>query len=128
MDYRDRDGYFQEDVFRVLGRSGDMSSSTASTATLGSHPLTYRGLRGYNFTDTELSSGTTSPTSSGTTTDDTRSTFSSESFDADAEWEDAKKVLYTTFVGFLLPLVCRYMGRRLTFSVWTRFLTSYFKF
>ncbi|ORX70260.1 hypothetical protein DL89DRAFT_154619 [Linderina pennispora] len=100
MEFRDRDGYFHQDVFRVLGRA------TGSEP----HALTYNAIGGMQFVDEDGISETSSETS-------TESSVSqAPSFDLDAEWEDAKQVLYTTFVGFMLPFVFRYVGRRLTFA------------
>ncbi|KAJ2361624.1 hypothetical protein H4R23_003772 [Coemansia sp. Cherry 401B] len=115
MDYRDKDGYFQDDVLQVLGRSTLTESSAASTV-LG-EPA-YGSLRSGNFVDAELSSTTSSSSSSSSTDLDAG---------ADPEWEDAKRLLYTAFVGTVLPLVFRYVGRRATFSAWTRFLIGYFQ-
>ncbi|KAJ2725435.1 hypothetical protein GGI07_001314 [Coemansia sp. Benny D115] len=131
MDYRDRDGYFQEDVLRVLGRSGSLSAASTMHSSLSTHPgnndarmpgavPTYGSLQEGNFVEEE---DRMSETSASTTSSKT----SIVAFDADAEWEEVKKVLYTTFVGMLLPVVCRYVGRRFTVSLWTRFLGLYFK-
>ncbi|KAJ2468372.1 hypothetical protein GGI02_003721 [Coemansia sp. RSA 2322] len=102
MDYRDSEGYFQEDVLRVLGRSHRAVSTEGRM---------YRRVGGDNFVDSESSSEGTGDT---------------QSVDSDGEWEEAKRVLYMSVVGVLLPMVCRYIGRRVTFTMWARMLTSYF--
>ncbi|KAJ2226474.1 hypothetical protein IWW45_007438 [Coemansia sp. RSA 485] len=147
MDYRDHNGYFQEDVLRVLGRSGTLGS-TASSASGGSasssilgandellhqqyvpNPLVYQSLKEGNFSENDLSLsdvfGNSSSSSSTTTT--TTDSSSPDRVDMDAEWEEVKNILYTTFVGLLLPVAFRYVGRRVTLSIWTKFLISYFK-
>ncbi|KAJ2353628.1 hypothetical protein IWW50_004028 [Coemansia erecta] len=117
MEYRDKDGYFQDDVLQVLGRSS-LTESSGSTTVLGEP--TYGTLRSGNFDDDETSTTSSSTSSSG-------SSAVGSADELDTEWEDAKKLLYTAFVGTMLPLVFRYVGRRVTFSAWTRFLQSYFK-
>ncbi|KAJ2482498.1 hypothetical protein IWW56_001014 [Coemansia sp. RSA 2131] len=119
MDYRDKDGYFQDDVLQVLGRSALTESS--SSGTMLGEP-TYGSLRSGNFADAETSSSSSSTTS---TTSTTSSTDTAR--ELDSEWEDAKKLLHTAFIGTMLPLMFRYIGRRITFTAWTRFLQSYFK-
>ncbi|KAJ1735038.1 hypothetical protein LPJ61_000758 [Coemansia biformis] len=125
MDYRDAEGYLHEDVLRVLGRSAIAPNGAAALEQIAP---AYGRLRSGNFDDSEppkssLSSGSSSTSSTSSSAD----TFSVTSFDADAEWEDAKRVLYLAFVGTLLPMAFRYIGRRAMFSVWTQFLVSYFK-
>ncbi|KAJ2851294.1 hypothetical protein IWW36_001191 [Coemansia brasiliensis] len=119
MDFRDKDGYFQQDVLQVLGRSSLTESSIDDKAGLGQSSTllgepAYGSLRSGNF---DASSTTSSSTSEST----------EDSSIADSEWEDTKRLLYTALVGTLLPLVFRYVGRRTTFSMWTQFLHSYFK-
>ncbi|KAJ2003021.1 large subunit of alpha-aminoadipate reductase [Coemansia thaxteri] len=70
MDYRDSEGYFQEDVLRVLGRSHRAVSTEGRM---------YRRVGGDNFVDSESSSEGTGDT---------------QSVDSDGEWEEAKRVLY----------------------------------
>ncbi|KAJ2454511.1 hypothetical protein EV183_001512 [Coemansia sp. RSA 2336] len=116
MEFRDRDGYFQQDVLQVLGRSSLTEASMDSQAGLGQSSTVlgepaYGSLRSGNFDESSSSSSSSS-----------ESTLS-----ADSEWEDTKRLLYTALVGTLLPLVFRYVGRRATFSMWTKFLHSYFK-
>ncbi|KAJ2507102.1 hypothetical protein GGH95_002406 [Coemansia sp. RSA 1836] len=109
MDYRDSSGYFQADVLQVLGRgpSDQLQSSTSSY-----------GLQGTNFVDFEEEN------ESEWTTD----LSVSDDGGGESEWEEAKRVLYMSVVGVLLPMTFRYIGRRLTFSVWTKILTAYFRF
>ncbi|KAJ2729894.1 hypothetical protein IW152_005461 [Coemansia sp. BCRC 34962] len=114
MDYRDSEGYFQDDVLRVLGRPTALSASAVLPE------LSYR-VGGSNFVDSEeeaLESESESAAGSDTTEIST--------VGAD-EWEEARRVLYLSLVGVLLPMTFRYVGRRLTFSVWTKILTSYFQ-
>ncbi|KAJ1861940.1 hypothetical protein LPJ73_000899, partial [Coemansia sp. RSA 2703] len=98
LDYRDSTGYFHEDVLQVLGRPsvGDMHNAGDSV----SAPA-YRALNGGNFSDSEPFNYE----SRSDTTSDTSETTSGKSFDADAEWEEVKQILYTTFVGMLVPVV-----------------------
>ncbi|KAJ1722271.1 hypothetical protein LPJ53_003284 [Coemansia erecta] len=127
MDYRDSDGYFHDDVLRVLGRTSALSQSTSTEGSALEHPPSYKALGGGNFNDSEppfpLDVWDTSDATSSTSES---SSSNSDMFDLDAEWAEVKQVLYTTLVGVLLPVVCRYVGRRATFSAWTRFLESYF--
>ncbi|KAJ2782354.1 hypothetical protein GGI15_002937 [Coemansia interrupta] len=129
MDYRDSDGYFHDDVLRVLGRSSALSQGSAEDTADHAHPPSYKALDGGNFSDNEPLFGDeawdTSDVKSSTSAS-ASSSSNSDMFDLDAEWAEAKQVLYTTLVGVLLPVVCRYIGRRATFSVWTRVLESYF--
>ncbi|KAJ1668800.1 hypothetical protein IW140_000132 [Coemansia sp. RSA 1813] len=147
MEYRDPDGYFKDDVYSVLGRPGSLASSmttSGSSTMLPSElpPPRYGSLAGSNFTDNETQTnvyrgdGENSHGSNTTSTGITVSSSGSEMTekrlkvfddDEDAEWEEAKRVLYTAFVGLLIPMAFRFVGRRMTFSLWTRFLTSYFK-
>ncbi|KAJ2607894.1 hypothetical protein EV177_005264 [Coemansia sp. RSA 1804] len=89
-------------------------------------------------TDTTSTGITVSSSGSDTTTTDTkkkkrekkrrgiRMAAKFEDDDVDEEWEEAKRVLQTVLVGLLVPMVFRFVGRRMTFSVWTRILKSYF--
>ncbi|KAJ2025034.1 hypothetical protein IWW57_003524 [Coemansia sp. S610] len=110
MDYRDSEGYFQDDVLRVLGRPPPLSVSAVLPE------LTYR-VGGSNFVDSEEDALESESEGSDIT----------EVSMADGEWEEAKRVLYMSLVGVLLPMTFRYIGRRLTFTVWTKILTSYFR-
>ncbi|KAJ2782389.1 hypothetical protein H4R18_002322 [Coemansia javaensis] len=128
MDYRDADGYFQEDVLRVLGRSGIAPSGAAAGGELPALPPYGGGLRSSIFDDAESPlTLSPSPSPSPSLSSASSDTFSDASYDADAEWEDAKRMLYVAFVGTALPMALRYIGRRATFAVWTRLLTAYFK-
>ncbi|KAJ2714720.1 hypothetical protein H4R19_001575 [Coemansia spiralis] len=122
MDYRDTEGYLHEDVLRVLGRSAVAPSGVEAMEQVAP---TYGRLRDGNFGYDEPPTSPSASSASCTTT--STDTFSDMSFDADAEWEDAKRVLKLAFVGTLLPLVFRYIGRRALFSAWSQFLASYFK-
>ncbi|KAJ1895206.1 hypothetical protein LPJ66_004728 [Kickxella alabastrina] len=131
MDYRDSNGYFQEDVLRLLGRSGTtLSTSGAFIETPAlpttAQPLTYRSIRSGNFVEANDTLSETNSEDIGYTEDESDASVAS-SFDMESEWEEVKQVLYTTFIGMLMPVVFRYVGRRLTFSLWTSFLKSYFK-
>ncbi|KAJ2888900.1 hypothetical protein FB639_000300 [Coemansia asiatica] len=91
MDYRDRNGYFQEDVLQVLGRSGILGSSGGSVASsihgsidqghlhqqyAAPEPLIYQALKDGNFSDSDLtlSNVFSSSDSSSTTSNTTEST------------------------------------------------------
>ncbi|KAJ2083549.1 hypothetical protein H4R24_000712 [Coemansia sp. RSA 988] len=125
MDYRDRDGYLQEDVLRVLGRS--MTSNTSADSTIVEP--SYGRLRNGNYEDDEAGAEAVDLSdSSSTTSTNSSGLFSRMSFDEhQQEWEDAKRMLYAAFIGTLLPMAFRYIGRRTTFNLWTRFLETYFK-
>ncbi|KAJ2058576.1 hypothetical protein GGI17_004946 [Coemansia sp. S146] len=109
MDYRDSEGYFQDDVLRVLGRP---TATSQFASTILPEPV-YGRLQGANFVDSEEEESTSSECS--------------EISAVESEWEEAKRVLYLSLVGVLLPMTFRYIGRRLTFSVWSKILTSYFE-
>ncbi|KAJ2537862.1 hypothetical protein EV175_006592 [Coemansia sp. RSA 1933] len=149
MDYRDPDGYFKDDVLSVLGRPGGggepLSSSMSSSGELP--PPRYGSLASSVFTDNEpqtnvymddndgengyasdtTSTGITVSLSGSEMTEKGMKVYREEEEEEDPEWEEAKRVLYTAFVGLLLPIAFRFVGRRVTFSLWTKFLTSYFK-
>ncbi|KAJ2158264.1 hypothetical protein GGF46_003906 [Coemansia sp. RSA 552] len=101
--YRDKDGYLRDEVLRVLGRSG-AGIEEAGTPTYGR-------LREGNFQEEES---------------DTESIVSSETDDAEAEWEDAKRMIQAALVGTVVPLVFRHVGRRVLMAAWTRILGTYF--
>ncbi|KAJ1905137.1 hypothetical protein LPJ81_002091 [Coemansia sp. IMI 209127] len=139
MDYRDPDGYFKDDVYSVLGRPGSLASSMTDSSELP--PPRYGSLAGSNFTDNETQtnilhrdldemSHVSDSTSTGITVSSSGSEMTEKGMlleDEDAEWEEAKRVLYTAFVGLLIPIAFRFVGRRMTFSLWTKFLTSYYR-
>ncbi|KAJ2659601.1 hypothetical protein IWW48_003440 [Coemansia sp. RSA 1200] len=83
-------------------------------------------------TDTTSTGITVSSSGSDTTTTDTKKKkrreirMAAKFEDVDEEWEEAKRVLQTVLVGLVIPMVFRFVGRRMTFSVWTRILKSYF--
>ncbi|KAJ2747740.1 hypothetical protein GGI20_000210 [Coemansia sp. BCRC 34301] len=116
MDYRDSEGYFLEDVLQVLGRP---NNSQFSETVLGS-PV-YGRLRDSNFVEESEEEGSWTDADVSVSDDDDGDDSGEE------EWEEAKRVLYLSVVGVLLPMTFRYIGRRLMFSVWTRLLTSYFE-
>ncbi|KAJ1796862.1 hypothetical protein LPJ75_007165, partial [Coemansia sp. RSA 2598] len=110
MDYRDRSGYFQEDVLRVLGRPGTLGSSTGSVASsihegeasggeqqrqqYVPEPLIYEALKDGNFSDSDLTpSHVLSSGGSSTNSSDTTDSSASDQLDVDAEWEEVKHIL-----------------------------------
>ncbi|KAI9503176.1 hypothetical protein GGI25_001899 [Coemansia spiralis] len=128
MDYRDADGYFREDVYRVLGRGSIASSMTDSGPSTA--PARYR-LSSSNFTEQALSDISDYMSKTDTSSDSSESAsenglVSRRMSEQDAEWEEAKHVLYTAVIGVVLPMTFRFIGRRVTFSMWARFLTAYF--
>ncbi|KAJ2753226.1 hypothetical protein GGI19_003281 [Coemansia pectinata] len=111
MDYRDSEGYFQDDVLRVLGRP---TATSQFASTILPEPV-YGRLQGANFVDSEEEEEEE---------EESTSSECSEISAVESEWEEAKRVLYLSLVGVLLPMTFRYIGRRLTFSVWSKSLFS----
>ncbi|KAJ2386565.1 hypothetical protein GGI23_006463, partial [Coemansia sp. RSA 2559] len=131
-----------DDVYSVLGRPGSLASSMTDSGELP--PPRYGSLADSNFADNETQTNifhrdvdeTSHDGSDSTSTGITVSSSGSEMTekrvlfeedDGDAEWEEAKRVLYTAFVGLLIPIAFRFVGRRMMFSLWTKFLTSYYR-